>query len=71
MRQGTKRASSVVVITSLLAMTGVAGTAGVSNASPTSKACKTAKAQLRSAQKHHAAPAKIKRLQAKVKARCK
>ena len=71
MRQGTKRAGSTVAITTLLAMTGVAGTAGVSTASPTSKACKAAKSQLRAAKKRHAPPATIKRLQAKVKARCK
>jgi hypothetical protein len=66
--QPAKRAGSIVLIASLLAVT---GTAGVSSASPTSPACKKAKAALKSAKKRHAAPARIKRLQARVRSACR
>jgi hypothetical protein len=67
MRRGTKL-GSLVLITGLLATT---GGAGVSTASPNSKACKAAKAALRSATKRHAPPGQIRRLEAKVKAKCR
>jgi hypothetical protein len=66
--QTAKRTGSVLLIASLLAVTGAAG---VSSASPTSPACKKAKAALKYAKKHHAAPGKIKRLQARVRSACR